>query len=115
MFTTSQLMTILAVILALSSQVSAFWFGAEEPKPSNARVLYQPSDYYRQYVPAPLPYVPLQVPIPAQLAPATIQNVQLVPCLCPVNQEYPYENDFFARKAPINQQPSASPQQKRRR
>lgn len=50
----------------------------------------------------PLPTVPIQVPLQAQLAPyPQVQNVQLVPCLCPVSQEniydqqVPHENMYF--------------------
>ncbi|XP_030762626.1 uncharacterized protein LOC115887348 [Sitophilus oryzae] len=113
--TANHLIIILAVVCALSTKASAFWFNAEEPQTSKPRVLYQAPDYYRQYVPPPLPYVPLQVPLPAHLAPATVQNVQLVPCLCPVSQEYSYDSDLISRKAQFVQQPSPIPQQKRRR
>ncbi|KAJ8935870.1 hypothetical protein NQ318_019454 [Aromia moschata] len=42
--------------------------------------------------PMPIPSVPIQVPLSAQLsAIPNVQNVQLVPCLCPLS-EYPYDN-----------------------
>lgn len=66
----------------------------------NPRGFYSP-DYYRQYLPPPMPYtIPLQVPLPAHLSPAAVQNVQLVPCLCPASQEYSYENspEYGTRK-----------------
>ncbi|XP_066148595.1 uncharacterized protein [Euwallacea fornicatus] len=98
----------MASLLAVLSQSSAFWFStAEEPKPTSPRVLYSPTDYYRQYVPPPPPYsIPLQVPLPAQLAPSAVQNVQLVPCLCPVSQEYSYENspDYARKMQPVAHQ-----------
>ncbi|XP_060520495.1 uncharacterized protein LOC132698458 [Cylas formicarius] len=95
----NQIMLTLGALLALSWNASAFWFGTEEPKPSSPRVLYSPPSYYQNYAPPPLPYIPMQVPLPAAMAPAalppaTVQNVQLVPCLCPVTQEireYSYE------------------------
>ncbi|KAL1517965.1 hypothetical protein ABEB36_001659 [Hypothenemus hampei] len=96
-----------ASLFATLSCGSAFWFSADQPKPTNPRLLYSP-DYYRQYVPPPLPYsFPLQVPLPSPLSPAAVQNVQLVPCLCPVSQEYAYENspEYGARKVqPVAQQ-----------
>ncbi|KAH1004150.1 uncharacterized protein LOC109536203 [Dendroctonus ponderosae] len=100
MVTVSHVLLKFASLLVMLSSSSAFWFTAEEPKPTSSRVLYS-QDYYRQYVPPPLPYtIPLQVPLPAQLSPAAVQNVQLVPCLCPVNQEYSYENspEYATRK-----------------
>lgn len=39
-----------------------------------------------------IPAIPIQVPLQAQFGPTpNIQNVQLVPCLCPVSQDLEYE------------------------
>lgn len=44
----------------------------------------------------PVPSVPIQVPMQAQLAPYPhVQNVQLVPCLCPVSQDNAYEQPAY--------------------
>lgn len=48
------------------------------------------ADVNQQY---PVPTVPVQVPLQAQFTPTGIRNVQLVPCLCPVSQEYPDGGD----------------------
>lgn len=34
-----------------------------------------------------VPAIPVQVPLRAHLSPSTIQNVQLVPCLCPISPD----------------------------
>lgn len=39
----------------------------------------------------PIPAVPIQVPLQATFLPSNIHNVQLVPCLCPVAEDYEYE------------------------
>ncbi|KAJ8971912.1 hypothetical protein NQ314_000483 [Rhamnusium bicolor] len=65
-----------------------------------------PENDQRQQIPS----VPVQVPLQAQLAPiSNIHNVQLVPCLCPVSQDYAYDNqqiqqeNFFVNGVPVHQ------------
>lgn len=42
--------------------------------------------------PVQIPAIPIQVPLQAQFSQApNVHNVQLVPCLCPVTQEFEYE------------------------
>lgn len=39
----------------------------------------------------PIPTVPIQVPLQATFLPSNLHNVQLVPCLCPVAEDYEYD------------------------
>lgn len=39
----------------------------------------------------PSPAVPVQVPLQATFLPSNLHNVQLVPCLCPVAEDYEYD------------------------
>lgn len=39
----------------------------------------------------PIPAVPVQVPLQATFLPSNLHNVQLVPCLCPVAEDYEYD------------------------
>lgn len=41
--------------------------------------------------PASIPTVPIQVPLQATFLPSNIHNVQLVPCLCPIAEDYEYD------------------------
>lgn len=42
----------------------------------------------------PVPAIPIQVPLQAQLSPTpSVQNVQLVPCLCPVSPDFEYDKE----------------------
>ncbi|XP_044270053.1 uncharacterized protein LOC123014835 [Tribolium madens] len=95
---------LMVVVAALSSTASAFFlnWGASNqetnpPYPAyyyHQRVLQAPTGYTEP----PIPAIPVQVPLQAQLTPATVHNVQLVPCLCPVSQDYELEKnsqEFF--------------------
>ncbi|XP_050298342.1 uncharacterized protein LOC126737470 [Anthonomus grandis grandis] len=103
----SRIMMFLTSLMGSISYSSAFWFSSSVPEVPKSepspRLLYSDSfNNYKQYMPSapPIYTVPFPVPLPAQLSPASVQNVQLVPCLCPITQEYPYENknDVPARK-----------------
>lgn len=73
--------------------------------------LIQPGATYtiqgaEQPLPVQIPAIPIQVPLQAQFSPAAnVHNVQLVPCLCPVSQEFEYdskpqETTFISPKQP---------------
>lgn len=58
-----------------------------------------PPSYNIPYSEPSLPSVPVQVPLQAQLsAQPSVQNVQLVPCLCPISTDYepPKPENFYA-------------------
>lgn len=40
----------------------------------------------------PVPAVPIQVPLQATFLPSNLHNVQLVPCLCPVAEDYEFDS-----------------------
>jgi hypothetical protein len=72
-----------------------------------------PQYYYHQRViqgpesslPVAVPSIPVQVPLQAQLAPAAVHNVQLVPCLCPVSQDFEYDKvpqEYFTNQHKTN-------------
>ncbi|KAJ8969574.1 hypothetical protein NQ317_005902 [Molorchus minor] len=68
-----------------------------------------------QVPPGTIPSMPVQVPLHAHLTPASnIQNVQLVPCLCPVSQDYFYDSRRPPQQenvfVPVQQERSANPQ-----
>ncbi|XP_018572231.1 uncharacterized protein LOC108911717 [Anoplophora glabripennis] len=104
----------------MSSCASAFfgWGSAEERTPApqyfyHKRLLPSSGPVYtiggneRQQVPS----VPIQVPLQAQFAPLPgVHNVQLVPCLCPVSQDYPYDQtqteNIYVSAVPVQQIPS---------
>ncbi|XP_074038429.1 uncharacterized protein [Leptinotarsa decemlineata] len=99
---TSRIFILLGAIVALTSSTSAFWLGWGSPEQQSPATNYyyhkrviQPPYTIEDRRPGAVPSVPvqlpLQVPLQAQLAPVpNLQHVQLVPCLCPVSQDYPY-------------------------
>lgn len=82
--------------ILLGSKIIKF-FLSSSPYPQyyyHQRVLGAPTAYTVPGTepPVPIPSIPVQVPLQAQLAPApAVHNVQLVPCLCPVSQDIEYE------------------------
>ncbi|XP_019866075.1 uncharacterized protein LOC109595211 [Aethina tumida] len=98
-----RIVALLSAVIALSSYASAFFWGSSQSSPSQPQYYYHKrllqgptlysvaeTDVNQQY---PVPTVPVQVPLQAQFTPTGIRNVQLVPCLCPVSQEYPDGGD----------------------
>lgn len=82
------------------------------------RVVPGPQYGYVEQDNRPVPSVPIQVPLQAQFAPySNLQNVQLVPCLCPVSQEnfqeqqVPYETVYFNPNYQVPPPPQHHPQQ----
>ncbi|XP_044766439.1 uncharacterized protein LOC123322559 [Coccinella septempunctata] len=75
----------------LLNHVSAFFWSSGETT-HNPYYIYQrrmPPSYNIPYSEPSLPAVPVQVPLQAQLSPhPSVQNVQLVPCLCPISTDY---------------------------
>ncbi|KAG5888776.1 hypothetical protein JTB14_021519 [Gonioctena quinquepunctata] len=115
---TSRILVLLSTVLALTSYASAFWWGSsEQPNPStqyfyHKRLVQNPGYQYTINDPrgGNIPSVPVQVPLQAQLGPfPNVHNVQLVPCLCPVSQDYAYGEqpqilENFVRQVPSQTQ-----------
>ncbi|KAL3275951.1 hypothetical protein HHI36_020685 [Cryptolaemus montrouzieri] len=94
MLLSSGIIIYLTALFAAINQVSAFFWSSSETT-QHPYFLYQrrmPATYNMPYNEPSIPAVPMQVPLQAQLAPQpTIQNVQLVPCLCPISNDFDYD------------------------
>lgn len=78
-----------------ASSIHAQYVPAPQPQQEQPVLQQQQSSSQNGYVQqqrpmqgSQIPAVPIQLPLQAQLSPVpSIQNVQLVPCLCPISQE----------------------------
>ncbi|XP_063915077.1 uncharacterized protein LOC135131333 [Zophobas morio] len=93
----SGMLVLLAVLVSTTSAFFLNWGSSnQETSPAYPQYFYhqrlmQPPGYTEPPVAVSVPSIPVQVPLQAQLAPAAVHNVQLVPCLCPVSQDFEYD------------------------
>ncbi|GJQ79471.1 hypothetical protein Trydic_g16324 [Trypoxylus dichotomus] len=115
MYTNNKLLIYFGVLFIYFTTSSAFFlnWGSSDDAQSKPQIHTLPVAYYQQrYLQSPppslavsaldaqsqssvpIPAIPIQVPLQAQLSPtANIHNVQLVPCLCPVSPDFEYDKE----------------------
>ncbi|KAF5299657.1 hypothetical protein FQA39_LY11452 [Lamprigera yunnana] len=95
------------VLMACTSSAFGFFWGSSEESSPRTVQPYPIAAYYHRLVQMPqpqqqgeeerisMPSIPIQVPLQASLsAIPNVQNVQLVPCICPIQQDFDYEKQL---------------------
>ncbi|XP_031357128.1 uncharacterized protein LOC116181040 [Photinus pyralis] len=98
-----------------ASCAKAFFWSSGAPTTQQRTVQAYPLPaYYPRYMqmsppvddrqPVPLPAIPIQMPLHASLSPTpNVQNVQLVPCICPISSDVEYDKSIENAAAYVNQ------------
>ncbi|KAK5640249.1 hypothetical protein RI129_011060 [Pyrocoelia pectoralis] len=104
MFRYSRFIICIGIMAVCTSCAKAyFWSSGTPTTPQRPMQAYPIPAYYPrlfqvpppiedQQQSVPLPAIPIQMPLQASLSPTpNLQNVQLVPCICPISSDIEYE------------------------
>ncbi|KAK4873079.1 hypothetical protein RN001_015108 [Aquatica leii] len=105
MFTYNRIIIYGVIVIMCSYNALGFFWGSSEQTSPRPLQPYPIAGYYQRVIqvpqqaqpvnddePVPVPAIPIQMPLQASLSPMpNIQNVQLVPCVCPIQSDFEYD------------------------